>query len=210
MTAASPILASRPMETKMTEPSTQSEAIASPIKLAHVVMRTSRFSEMVSWYQKVFNARTAYDDGHIAFLAYDDEHHRIAFINVPNLGEQPAGIAGVHHVAFTYDGLAELLGNYTRLRDEGIMPAWPVNHGPTTSFYYADPDGNQLEFQVDNYDTVEEAGEFFFTDAFARNPIGVDFDPEDLLRRLKAGEDERSLKMRPPSAERGVETIPIR
>ena len=190
--------------------SAQKPAIVSPIKLAHVVMRTSRFAEMVAWYQRVLNAETAFNEGGIAFLCYDDEHHRIAFIEVPGLADQPAGIAGVHHVAFTYASLKDLLGNYVRLRDEGITPAWPVNHGPTTSLYYADPDGNQLEFQVDNYDTVEEAGQFFFSDAFAANPIGVDYDPDELLRRLEAGEDEAKLKLRPPSGPRGVETIPLR
>lgn len=186
------------------------QTIASPIKLAHVVMRTSRYREMLDWYKLVFNASVAYDNGHIGFLAYDDEHHRIAFINVPELGEQPAGIAGVHHVAFTYDTLRLLLDNFARLKEIGIEPTWPVNHGPTTSLYYTDPDGNQLEFQVDNYETVEAAGEFFFSEAFDTNPIGVDFDPEELRQRLLAGESEAELKLRPPSGPRGVDTIRLR
>lgn len=185
-------------------------AIKSPIKLAHVVFRTSRFAEMVAWYKQVLNATPAFENDSIAFLAYDDEHHRIAFIAVPDLTEQPAGQAGVHHVAFTYENLETLLENYERLKAIGVEPIWPVNHGPTTSLYYADPDGNQLEFQVDNYDSVEEAGEFFFTEAFATNPIGVDVDPADLTARLRAGESQEALKRRAPSGPRGVETIPIR
>lgn len=184
--------------------------IKSPVKLAHVVFRTSRFAEMVAWYKVVLNAKPAFESDEIAFLAYDDEHHRIAFIHVPGLTEQPAGQAGVHHVAFTYDSLDTLLDNYQRLHAKGVQPSWPVNHGPTTSLYYTDPDGNQLEFQIDNYNTVEEAGEFFFTEAFATNPIGVDFDPAELRRRLQAGEEQNQLKRRPPSGPRGVETIPIR
>ena len=192
------------------DPTQAASTIKSPIKLAHVVFRTSRFAEMVSWYKKVMNAKPAFESDSIAFLAYDDEHHRIAFINVPNLTEQPAGQAGVHHIAFTYDSLETLLANNERLNEMGIEPIWPVNHGPTTSLYYADPDGNQIECQVDNYETVEEAGEFFFSDAFATNPIGVDLDPTELHRRLREGEDQRNLKVRPPSGPRGVETIPIR
>lgn len=34
------------------------------------------------------------------------------------------------------------------------------NHGPTTSLYYRDPDGNQIETQVDNFETAEEATAF--------------------------------------------------
>ena len=185
-------------------------AIRSPIKLAHVVFRTSRLGAMVAWYKQVLNAQPAFESDSIAFLAYDDEHHRIAFIAMPNLSEQPAGQVGVHHVAFTYDSLDTLLANYERLKDMGIEPIWPVNHGPTTSLYYADPDGNQLEFQIDNYDTVEEAGEFFFSEAFATNPIGVDVDPAALHQRLRSGENEQELKTRPASGPRGVETIPIR
>ncbi|MGE4431167.1 MAG: VOC family protein [Sphingobium sp.] len=201
MTAAD--TAARPLQ-----PSTGE--IASPIKLAHIVLRTSRFQEMLRWYSTALNAGTAYADDGIAFLCYDDEHHRIAFINIPGLTEQPAGAAGVHHIAFTYESLHQLLDNHARLIEQGIEPVWCVNHGPTTSMYYADPDGNQLEFQVDNYDTVEEAGKFMFTEAFATNPIGVDFDPDDLRARLAAGEDEASVKLRPASGPRGVESIPLR
>ena len=182
------------------------DTIASPIKLAHVVLRTPHFKEMIAWYKLVFNATAAFENEGIAFLAYDDEHHRIAFINMPGLKEKPKGIMGVDHVAFTYDNLRLLLDNFARLKGLGIAPTWAVNHGPTTSLYYTDPDGNYLEFQVDNYDTVEEAGQFFFSDAFETNPIGVDFNPEELRQRLLAGEDEDTLKMRPPSGPRGVDT----
>ena len=182
----------------------------SPARLAHVVMRTSRFDELVHWYQTVLCADIAFTDGSLAFLAYDDEHHRIAVIRVPGLQDQPKGMCGVHHIAFTYAGLGELIANHERLQSLGIEPVWCVNHGPTTSMYYADPDGNQVELQVDNCDTVEEAGQFFFTAAFAANPIGVDFDPAELARRFRAGEDEASIKRRPPSGTRGVDTIKLR
>ena len=53
--------------------------------------------------------------------------------------------------------------------------------------YYNDPDGNGLEFQVDNYDTMEGAVGFFSSPAFARNPIGVDYDPDLLLKKMREG-----------------------
>lgn len=184
--------------------------IVSPARLAHLVLRTSQMPKMLEWYKFALNAEIAFANDEIAFISYDDEHHRVAFVNIPGLAVQPAGMVGLHHVAFTYNSLDELLGNYERLRDRGVKPVWCVNHGPTTSMYYADPDDNQLEFQVDNYPTVEEAGEFFFSEAFATNTIGVDYDPEELLRRVRAGEDERLIKQRKEIGTRGVETIPLR
>jgi len=62
--------------------------------------------------------------------------------------------------------------------------------------YYADPDGNQVELQVDNFDTIEEGVAFMESESFARNPVGVPFDPEAWIKRLQAGEPALDL-MRP-------------
>ena len=203
-------MASAPTDTAVASARTdQSTGIVSPVRLAHVVLRSSKFQEILDWYKLLLNARIVFESPGIAFLAYDEEHHRIAVINVPNLAEQPFGAAGVHHFAFTYANLPILLNNYERLKEHGVEPLWCTNHGPTTSMYYGDPDGNQVELQVDNYDTVEEAGEFFFSEQFATNPIGVDFDPADYIERLKAGASEDALKLRPVSGLRGVEDIKL-
>ena len=63
---------------------------------------------------------------------------------------------------------------------------------------------------ADNYDTVEKAGKFFYSPAFAKNPIGVDFEPTELVRRFHAGEDEASIKQRPDSGARGLDTLNLR
>ena len=193
-----------------TAPTANPQSSIAPYKLAHVVFRTSRYSELVEWYKTVLGASTAFGNEFLTFLSYDDEHHRVAVIKVDMLGVQPAGVAGLHHVAFTYRSLEDLLRTYVRLRDLQIRPVFVINHGPTTSLYYEDPDRNQIELQVDNYDTIEEATEFFYTDAFAINPIGVEFDPEVLLERFNAGESEADLKKRPVSGPKGVSDIKLR
>lgn len=184
-------------------------AISSPEALAHVVYQTARFAEMVAWYKRALNATAAFENETIAFLTYDDEHHRVAFVRVPDLQPQSKDAAGVHHVAFSYPSLGVLLDNYAQLKAQGVTPAWAVNHGMTTSLYYADPDGNFAEFQVDNFDTIEEAAAYMYTDAFVRNPIGIEIDPEDMRRRLAAGEDERSLKARPPGDAPDLTSSPV-
>ncbi len=198
--------------TQVPEPRPQrvAKVAISPARLAHVVLRSSQFDALVAWYKTVLCAKIAFSDGALAFLTYDEEHHRIAVLNIPGLQRQPDGMTGMHHMAFTYASLSDLVANYERLDQLGIRPVTCINHGPTTSMYYADPDGNQVELQVDNYDTVEEAGKFFYSPAFAKNPIGVDFDPADLVRRFYAGEDEAAIKKRPDSGARGLDSLNLR
>jgi catechol-2,3-dioxygenase len=168
-----------------------------PTKLAHFVVRTSRFAEMVRWYETVLAAEVVHTDGVLAFLTYDDEHHRLAIAGLPNLEERPPMAAGTDHVAFAHADLGDLLHTYVRLKREGIEPYWCINHGPTTSMYYKDPDDNRVELQVDNFPTAAETNRWIRSGEFAANPIGIIFDPEDLLARYRAGEPIASLTARP-------------
>lgn len=175
--------------------------MAKPKKLAHVVYSTRRFDEMIDWYQKIFEAKVVYQNPMLAFLTYDDEHHRFAFINMSAFkpdGVEPVERAdtGVNHVAYTYSNLEDLLETYARLKQSGIKPYWPIHHGVTLSLYYQDPDGNRMEFQVDCC-TVEEANAFMYSDAFAANPIGVEIDPEALLAQYRSGIPVEQLLVQP-------------
>lgn len=165
-----------------------------PNSLAHIVFKTPRISEMVQWYAKVLDAVVVFRDRRIAFLTYDQEHHRIALVKVPAVLRMPAMVwkfhrkfFGVDHVAFTYARMHDLVATYRRLADVGIEPVWCINHGPTTSMYYEDPDGNRIELQVDNFDSKHDLLEWLAGGEFARNPIGVEFDHAVLERMLANG-----------------------
>jgi catechol-2,3-dioxygenase len=174
-----------------------SRGVVAPRSLAHIVRRTARFEELVKWYEVVLGATVVHSDGMLAFLTYDDEHHRIAIAQIPGIPDQPAMAAGTDHVAFTHADLGDLLYTYARLKREGIEPYWCINHGPTTSMYYKDPDGSRIEFQVDNFASAAEASAWMRRSEFAANPIGVVFDPDDLLARYEAGEALEQLTRRP-------------
>lgn len=186
--------------------------VTAPTKVAHVVYRTRRFEEMVRWYRTVFNARVHYENPALAFLTFDDEHHRFGFANMavfqPDgaVGESPRSV-GVDHLGYSYPSLRALLDNYAALGEQGIKPYWCIHHGITASLYYADPDGNQMEFQVDCLESSDDASQFMAT-MFAKNPLGVEFDPEDWLARLRGGTPETELLERkthePVSPLRGV------
>ena len=169
----------------------------SPALFAHFVLRTSAFDAMREWYRTVLNARIVHDDNRLCFMTYDDEHHRLALVHVPGLRKPAEDSFGLNHLAYSYNTLRDLLSTYVRLRDLGIVPFRPINHGPTVSMYYHDPDGNGIELQVDTFPTKAEAEAWFGRDDFKENPIGVLFDPEELLRDYEAGVPERDLLTRP-------------
>lgn len=166
----------------------------SPARFVHVVYRTHRFDEMIDWYQKVLGATIQHYSPVIAFVTYDQEHHRVAFLNLsliePDGPKDRQDRVGVDHVAYTFNSLRELMENYAQLKAMNILPYWKLHHGITISLYYGDPDGNRMEFQVDVYKTNEEANAFMTGPGFAQNPIGVEFDPDEWLERLRAGEPE--------------------
>ena len=188
-----------------------SAATISPRKLAHVVLHTkSNLDAMVQWYCVVLAARTVFNVGRLVFLT-DDEHHRIAIAASEDLAERPLRAAGLGHIAFTYSDIEALLTTYARLKQSGILPHCCVNHGPTTSLYCHDPDENRIELQVDNFADMRDATTLM-QEQFSINPIGEEFDPDDLLARLRSGVDPDELvrptrNPRPPAKELIVKLI---
>ena len=167
-----------------------------PAKLAHVVIRTPRFAESCAWWGKVLDAKPSYENEQLSFMTYDDEHHRIGIINMPQLTEQDKTKAGPEHVAFTYDELGQLLATYRRLKRDGIEPFWTINHGPTISMYYHDPDQTTVELQYDVFD-VEGTNRFFATGAYEENFMGIIFDPEEMIGEFEAGRPIEEITARP-------------
>ena len=164
-----------------------------PSYMAHFVVRTAKFEETLGWYRRFFDAEDVFVSEQLAFLTFDDEHHRIAIINNPDLKEFTEDIAGVDHVAFGMADLEDLIAAYERLKGLGIEPIFPINHGPTTSLYYADPNGIKVEIQVDNSSLPDGPASYFKSQDFADNPIGVMFDPEVLARKFHDGVDVNEL-----------------
>jgi len=168
--------------------------MASPKKLSHIVLQTNRRREMIDWYCTVLGAEILYEAEHISFVSYDDEHHRVAFLDPGPLAErEPDGpkagkAAGLTTVAFTFGGLDDLIDSYQRLQQIGIRPHRCVNHGVTTSMYYHDPDHNQVELLVDNFATAAEGRAYMQSRSINdKNPVGIVYEPEELVDRVRAG-----------------------
>ncbi|KAF2098538.1 Glyoxalase/Bleomycin resistance protein/Dihydroxybiphenyl dioxygenase [Rhizodiscina lignyota] len=185
------------------------KAVKPPIRLAHVVLRTNKFEKMRDFYVTFLGAHVQFEGANLCFIAYDDEHHRIALIGAPGTSDKVDESCGLAHVAFTYPTLNDLLLAYRQRLANGIRPMWCVNHGITASMYYYDPDGNAIETQVDAFDTADEANNYMYGPLYGENPLGADYDPEEWIERLKNGEDEKVLLKRDNVGPRGFESVPF-
>jgi hypothetical protein len=103
---------------------------------------------------------------------------------------------GFYHAAFAYADLGDMLQGYQALSAQHITPYRCINHGPTLSFYYRDPDGNEIEMQVDAFPDAASASAFMQSDDFSRNPIGVPVVPEEIIAQRSAGVPDSVLLRR--------------
>jgi catechol-2,3-dioxygenase len=178
----------------MTRESVLANRDVRPSAFVHFVLKTNRFEEQVSFYKQLLNAWEVFSSRGVSFLTYDDEHHRIAIAQVEGISDLNPKTAGFEHIAYAFSTLGDLLANYVRLKEKDILPYWCINHGMTTSLYYRDIDGNQIETQTDNFDTHEELVGYFHTDEFRAEPLGVQFDPDRLIELYRDGVPEVELK----------------
>jgi catechol 2,3-dioxygenase len=139
----------------------------------HVNLKTTRLQEMIDWYSALVGAEVLfrYDLG--AWLSNDQANHRIALLAFPGFADDPEKETrtGLHHTAFEYASFEDLNAGYLRLRVEGIVPEFCLDHGMTFSYYYRDPDGNHVELQVDTF------GDWSRSSAWMRDSLGFQGDP---------------------------------
>jgi catechol 2,3-dioxygenase-like lactoylglutathione lyase family enzyme len=180
----------------------------SPYKLAHVVFRTGQYDKMFAFYKTFLGGEVPFDNGELGFIRYDDEHHRVAIAQVPGTTPKDPTSAGLWHVAFTYRSLSDLLKAYAQRKQHGILPSWCVNHGPTTSIYYLDPDNNQIETQIDNFEVPTDADAYMRGPSYGENPIGVNFDPDKLLEMLNDGVSPQMIMQRTDIGPKDFRDIP--
>lgn len=156
-------------------------------QLHHLNLTTTRLQPMIDWYGLVLGLTPTFAFPGGAFLTNDAANHRLMLLAWPGTLDDPPkqGQTGLHHHAFEYAALADLLSSYVRLKGQGIVPAFALDHGMTISLYYPDPDGNLVALQVDSFGDWAASSHWMQTaPAFAANPIGTQFDPDKLVAAL--------------------------
>jgi catechol-2,3-dioxygenase len=173
-------------------------AMPVPSYIGHIHIFTDvNYDAMVAFYVKLFNGEVTAVNPQppMTFITYDDYDHRVVVMYMKGFGTKPERPVGYSHLAFGYASLGEVLYIYERMRDWGHVPHWTVNHGNSTSFYYRDPDGNEVETMVDNYTPLETKTykkHYQFSADFGPMIEG-NFDPDKMLALYKAGVPDTEL-----------------
>jgi catechol 2,3-dioxygenase len=168
-------------------------------RLHHVNLKTNKLDELVDWYTTVLGMDVVHIFPGGAWLSNDDANHRIALLASPAVVDHPERIvhSGMHHMAFEYPSMQDLLESWARLRELGIRPHMVLDHGMTMSMYFVDPDGNSLELQYDEFGDWSRSKEFMRSSAeFEADPIGKFVDPDRLLEAYRDGADADELHRR--------------
>ena len=178
----------------------ESSSIIHPT-LHHFGVETRHLERMLDWYAKVVGMVTIRSTANpwgseadmtmsAAFVSNDRANHRIALFATPELKEDTDKHAHtkLQHVAFEYATIDDLLNTYTRLKGLLIEPVLTVDHGPTISFYYEDPDGNSVELFFDNFGDWDKSREYMRTSPeFRKNAMGTFVDADKLVAARQAG-----------------------
>jgi catechol-2,3-dioxygenase len=168
-----------------------------PRELHHVTFKTNRIDEMVAFYETLTGHQARFHTAAFAAITFDGANHRMALLGLAPWTELPPEqafvTAGLHHVAYEYGSLDELLHTYLRVKRAGIEAEWTVNHGPTMSFYYRDPDGHGVELQADNCDHDPERWDEIGNGPFQKNQMGINVNVEKMVEARRRGVSEEEI-----------------
>jgi catechol-2,3-dioxygenase len=169
-----------------------------PMRLGEIVLGTSRHDEMKAWYRQVLDMEPSLErvveeevskagspmPTRMCFFRLHTEHpyqHVIAIFEMPGTRGGRTGDPGLHHMQLRNASMAVLRERYRRLRAVDVVPYLAMDHGPSTSLYYRDPDHNVVEIAASNFATLEETQACLASDSYRRNPAGKVIDPESML-----------------------------
>ncbi len=181
-----------------------------PPQFSEVIFKTSRFAAMKDWYETVTDVQAFFvrNDAkkptwagayNIAFIRIFSDHpytQVLGIFEVPaitGMADNQQGAPGMHHMQLRHMGLDHLFSRYEDLRACGITPMRSFNHGPGTSFYYYDPDGNTVELSAANFVNETDYLAYFKSESYAKNISGIEIDPAAYVARYRAGTPQAAL-----------------
>lgn len=186
-----------------------------PLRISETILQTARFNEMRRWYATVLaqeptienmpEGTTTFGDGtlrasgmRLCFFEVFGEYpymQNVGLFEFPGTSQvRTKESPGLHHMQLNAGTIAALVARDEALDSAGIRPVRCMNHGISTSFYYADPDGNAVELTASNWETLADYRAYLGSEAFRRNPSGELIDAGVFRQRFHAGEPLEELR----------------
>jgi catechol 2,3-dioxygenase-like lactoylglutathione lyase family enzyme len=181
------------------------------LRISETILKTGQFDRMKPWYRRAlgvevlfehapsastrpadFGGQTRATDLRMCFFRISSD---FPFTQMIGIFEEPGtatsvvkGAPGLHHMQLMMPDFDILIRKYDELAAAGLRPHRSANHGIMSSFYYRDPDGNNVEFTAQNFPSLEAMDTFMRSDYFKNNPSGAEIDdPEAFIARFRAG-----------------------
>lgn len=185
------------------------------LRISETVLKTARIVEMRAWYRAVLELEPSiehmpdgaerFEDGsqrasgmRLCFFELNEDYpyfQTLGMFEVPNTSlARNENSPGLHHMQFHAGTMDALINRFEALDAQSIRPVRTMNHGPSMSFYYADPDGNTVELTANNFADLNEYRSFLKSDRFRENPSGFVIDPDELRRRFRSGQSIEELR----------------
>ncbi|HKS88864.1 MAG TPA: VOC family protein [Stellaceae bacterium] len=184
------------------------------MRFGEVVLRTSQYEALKSWYSRVLDTKPMFESERredlgpgamrqmCAIRPYSEFPftETLLIFDFAELRQCDQTVSGMDHFQMQFGSIDNLFDRYEALAAHCIVPTRSANHGPATSFYYRDPDGNRVELSVKNYATEAETLAFMQSESFRRNPAGIDVDPAEYVARYRGGVSLEELRRIPEPA----------
>ena len=118
-----------------------------PDEFHHVAFKTMNFELMIDFYSKLFGCEPLYESPELTFLAFDDEHHRVAIANTSKVFDQLSfipkqimrfknwlnsstpSIVGLDHISYKLNPIEKWFDFYFSAKEKGLLPYRTINHG---------------------------------------------------------------------------------
>jgi catechol 2,3-dioxygenase-like lactoylglutathione lyase family enzyme len=180
-------------------------------KISETILKTGQLEAMKAWYRRALETEILFEHGPPPNTKPGDfggqtraADLRMCFFRVSadfpytqmlGLFEEPGtsttaikGAPGLHHMQFMSADFEGLIRKYEMFAAAGLKPHRSSNHGIMTSFYYRDPDGNNVEFTAQNFPNLQALDAFMQGAYFKHNPSGVEIDDAaGFVARYRAG-----------------------
>ncbi|WP_375250607.1 VOC family protein [Sphingomonas sp.] len=185
-------------------------AASSTLKISEIILKTPRYDAMQAWYRDILGIDPFFEQLprdkapapgggdaakpgpsllRVCFFRLSTEFPYTQTLGVFEDGalspDAEGALPGLHHMQLMVADQSELARKYEAWRDLGKLPTRTADHGPITSFYYSDPDGNTVEITAENFSTFDEMTAFMASDTFKANPSGHPIDPEAFVAQWR-------------------------